>query len=185
MDPCPPFDRPDRRFSDSAPVGVFVRVSLLTGLVAGLAILVFGIAIFAGASALYSSIYDAPCSVSECFEQYSGLIFPTNSTIVHSAYVRNGFNGDGEYVCIFDLSSEQVESLVGTPCWGSSWRAGLPEPKANRFFDERFRNDPVWTDTSVLYVVEDRGPADFPWHNARIIIVSPETGRVWFGEYDF
>ena len=134
-------------------------------------------------------IFDGPTKTpEEYFQHNASMIFPDNGVIVHHFRQRNSFNGDGEFVCIFDLDEDGINRLLDQRIWGQEWVAGQPlEIVRSHFSDEQFKNDAIWQRKDIRHLAQNRSPNnDFlPWHNGRIFIIDTQARRVWFGDWDF
>jgi|GEM_PF-4449205 len=133
-------------------------------------------------------MYGPKRTPSEYFQRASGMLLPADAEIVYSREDHRSMNGDGYFVCIFDLNDEGINRLLEQRIWGQDWAVGQPLDIIRRHCcDDRFQNEPIWERDDVHHLAQNMSPNNdiLPWHNGRIFIIDSEAGRVWFGDWDF
>ena len=123
------------------------------------------------------------------FRESSGAELPENIHILFSCDDHSDFHWDGEYYFVFETSPAEAKAYLEVPLWNEEWQRGpLPEVIQRNTGLSHWAGEPL-KGTEIWYVAENRSPwvSYFykRWWNGRALIVDPETGRVYYMEWDF
>ncbi len=120
---------------------------------------------------------DEPAEIdpSASFSQLTGWQLPDSATVLRNINTHSGFKNDGDYTLVVQMNPKQLQGLIddGAHTWSDcpvapdivngAWR--LPEHGGESYWARK---------TSA---------SDTDWHRGHVVIVRPETGRVWIYEW--
>lgn len=146
-------------------------------------------------------------SVEGRFTLATGLSWPSTVRVVATGDNHGGFTGDGEFYLLLECDPATIRLwLEDRPFWGgSSWQRG-PVPTqigyhcqlgsqkslgsvtfpdgSKEYFGGSAEVREVLSSPRLWYAARDRCQSpDLPYHQGNLLIVDPESGRVWYSDW--
>ena len=144
---------------------------------------------------------------SVCFLVHSGLRMPFSAKILRADDSRwASFHGDGEYYVVFQVDSKTIDNWLRnpTPLRKRDWQKG-PIPAIIGFYPDFGYESPaleqysvgttrlsggspellyLLASSNIWYSAQERGPDFKSWHDGDLLILDPETNRIWFSSWN-
>jgi hypothetical protein len=139
------------------------------------------------------------------FSLTTGLFCAKPAKVITTGSDYGGFPADGEFYLILECDSGTIQRwLADRPFWGrSQWRRGPVPPEIG--FHCQFGSSEsmgcctladgskeysggsaeireVLSSPRVWYAARDRCPT-IPYHQGNLLVVDPESGRVWYSDW--
>lgn len=139
------------------------------------------------------------------FALATGLSCPKVVSLIDTEDNHSVYNGDGEFYLIMECDPETTHRwLSSRPFWGlSQWHRG-PVPAeigfhchfgasetmgystipdgSEEYFGGSAEIREVLSSPKFWYAAEDKCPS-IPYHQGRLLVVDPESGRVWYSDW--
>ncbi|HTE19503.1 MAG TPA: hypothetical protein VK689_14130 [Armatimonadota bacterium] len=144
-------------------------------------------------------------SPNEQFRQATGLKWPETARLVARDDDHGGIMGEGEFYLILQADAATLGKwLAGPAPWAASWKRG-PVPGELGFHCGFGTEGVGWGSTNgappeytgdarlirvlgskdVWYAERNRCCDGMEWHNGDLLVLDPQSGKVWLAVWDF
>jgi hypothetical protein len=138
------------------------------------------------------------------FTLATGLSCPSMAKVIATGDNHGGFTGDGEFYLIIECDPATIQRwLTDHPFWVSQWRPGPVPPEigfhchfgssemmgyctlpdgSQEYSGGSAEVREVLSSPHVWYAAKNRCPS-IPYHQGNLLVVDPESGKVWYSDW--
>lgn len=110
------------------------------------------------------------------FERSAGFVLPANAELVFCEDTRGGWHGDGQLDVHIRSDEETIETWMTSPFKACDWNEGL--------LNTKFQSPDRARDSVGLNVYRRYWAKWGESGNWKLIVVQPQTGDVWYTEFN-